>query len=383
LCTPESEPATHCGESTNCEFRAETNALHDARQARHEINLEFTTFSHHPNSPTLQLRHTASTEHSTHSTLRQSAARALHNHPSIPALAVIACSGIFGVALAGHADIWLQVATELCLSGTAFVWGYSTHGRRHAPWAPLTQFKRRQYAEVWDSLMDSSQPPRVAVAGVPTDEELGPSTSQCLENLLELARVDPNDDVLEIGCGTGRIGLKLAPHCRCWTGADISGKMLALAAHRLRALQNVRLTQLEGDLAPFSANYFDVVYATSVFGHLDEMDRWRYIEEAFRVLRPGGRLVVDNIDIESESGWTMFLNDVHRYHELQRPSYMPRFSTGSELENYAQRAGFLQIAVHRRPPLVVVTSTKPLNKESTSNLGRHSQTTHVAASAPA
>ena len=300
--------------------------------------------------------------------LRQSAARALHKHPWIPALVVIASSAIFGVALAGHADIWLQVAAELCLAGAAFVWGYSTHARRHAPWAPLTHFKRRQYAEVWNSLMQSSQPPRVAVAGVAADEELGPSTSQCVKNLLELARVDRNDDILEIGCGTGRIGVKLARYCRHWTGADISEKMLSIAAERLRALPNIRLTQLYGDLSAFPANSFDLVYATSVFGHLDEMDRWRYIEEAFRVLRPGGRLLVDNIDIESETGWTMFLNDVRRYHELERPSYMPRFSTASELVNYARRAGFAPIAVHRRSPLVVLTCTKTAHQTTSSNV---------------
>lgn len=206
--------------------------------------------------------------------------------------------------------------------------------------------------------MDSPQIPHVAVDGVPADEDLGPSTLQCIQNLLELAEVHGSDDVLEIGCGTGRIGLKLAPYCGQWTGTDISTKMLALASDRLRSLQNIRLTQLEGDLATFTANSFDVVYATSVLGHLDEIDRWRYVEEAFRVLRPGGRLLLDNIDIESEDGWSMFLNDVTRYQLLERPSYMPRFSTASELVNYAERAGFGDVAVHRKSPLVVVVSVK-------------------------
>jgi ubiquinone/menaquinone biosynthesis C-methylase UbiE len=291
-------------------------------------------------------------------TLRQSVAGAIKKHRWIPLAMVLVCSGVFAVALAIQARVWLLATSELSVGAAAFVWGYSAHARRQAQWAPLNHFQRRQYAEVWNSLMDSSHMPRVAASRVPDQEELGPSTAQCLQSLLELAAVGHDDDVLEIGCGTGRVGLKLAPYCRHWTGADISAKMLAVASDRLRALQNIRLTQLQGDLGAFAANSFDVVYSTSVLGHLDEMDRWRYVEEAFRVLRPGGRLLVDNIDIQSEDGWSMFLNDVNRYHGLERPSYMPRFSTASELVNYAERAGFGQIAVHHKSPLVVLTSIK-------------------------
>jgi hypothetical protein len=44
-----------------------------------------------------------------------------------------------------------------------------------------------------------------------------------------------------------------------------------------------------------------------MLAHLDEIDRWRYVQESFRVLRPGGRLFVDTIDIESNEGWGMFV----------------------------------------------------------------------------
>jgi SAM-dependent methyltransferase len=92
--------------------------------------------------------------------------------------------------------------------------------------------------------------------------------------------------------------------------------------------------------------------------HLDEMDRWRYVEEAFRVLRSGGRLLIDNIDLESDAGWKMFANDALTFGEAERPPYMPRYSTAAEFSSYASRAGFTRVAVHKRSPLVIVTAEK-------------------------
>ena len=92
-----------------------------------------------------------------------------------------------------------------------------------------------------------------------------------------------------------------------------------------RGLVTRRLVQLDGEgLRAFSDSSFNVIYSTNVFAHLDEIDRWRYVEEAFRVLRPGGRIYIDNIDIESDAGWAMFTNDAVRYQSLEPPPYMPR-----------------------------------------------------------
>jgi ubiquinone/menaquinone biosynthesis C-methylase UbiE len=290
---------------------------------------------------------------------RKSASSFVHRHRWLPTIVAITVAVGFAAAIGTRINGPMFFALGTCSAVAIFAWGYSTHSCRQHLWAPLNHLSRRQYAEVWDSMMDSKLVPRVAETDVSDDEDLGPSTALCLENLTMLAEVSIKDDVLEIGCGAGRIGIALAPRCRSWVGADISARILARASERLSTVPNARLVQLSSvSLVQFKDKSFDAVYCTSVFGHLDEMDRWRYIQEAFRVLRPGGRLLVDNIDVESDAGWRGFLKQTRQYQELERPPFMPRFSTAAELTNYAVRAGFGEARVTRQGSLLVVTATK-------------------------
>jgi ubiquinone/menaquinone biosynthesis C-methylase UbiE len=226
---------------------------------------------------------------------------------------------------------------------------------------PLTHLHRRQYAAAWDSLAGSREEACAAVAGSKKDEaEFRGSANSTVQNLLELAHIRGSDEVLEIGCGVGRIGRELAPHCFTWAGADISVNMLGHASARLRGIGNVSLVRLHSvGLSEFEDSSFDVVYFTNMLMHLDEMDRWQYVREALRVLRPDGCIFMDIIDIESDVGWTMFTHDAGRYKHLERPPYMPRFSTAAELMVYLKRAGFEKVQTHRRSPLVIVTATRP------------------------
>jgi SAM-dependent methyltransferase len=190
--------------------------------------------------------------------------------------------------------------------------------------------------------------------------EVRSSAAEPVKNLLELAMINSHDEVLEIGCGVGRIGFELAPKCRAWTGVDMSANMLACASERLRDLKNVKLVRLPAcGLAEFASGSFDVVYSTNMFAHLDEMDRWRYVEDGFRILRPKGRLFIDNVDLESDAGWAAFAEGAKSWQQLERPAYQPRFSSASELMAYALRAGFDRVQSHRRSPLVIVTGIKP------------------------
>jgi len=138
--------------------------------------------------------------------------------------------------------------------------------------------------------------------------------------------------------------------------------MLKLAAERLREFPNVELVETSGyDLKPITDVSVDLVYCTAVFMHLEQWDRYNYVEEAFRVLRAGGKLYVDNVDLCSEKGWEIFQR--HRqFRPETRPAHITECSTPQELEEYLRRAGFEDIQTFEGNELVSVWGRRP--KES-------------------
>ena len=88
----------------------------------------------------------------------------------------------------------------------------------------------------------------------------------------------------------------------------------------------------------------DVVYCTVVFMHLESWDRYNYVLEAFRVLRPKGRIYVDNINLCSDGGWKVF-EDHRAFLPANRPPHMTHNSTPQEIETYLKRAGFSDVRV--------------------------------------
>ncbi|NJN15746.1 MAG: class I SAM-dependent methyltransferase [Oscillochloris sp.] len=92
--------------------------------------------------------------------------------------------------------------------------------------------------------------------------------------------------LLEIGVGTGRIAIPTAlSGCRV-IGIDIAPAMLAVAARRSAAAENVALIRADAQQLPIADNRIDVVLAVHVLHLLAD---WRAgLNEIARVLRPGG-----------------------------------------------------------------------------------------------
>jgi ubiquinone/menaquinone biosynthesis C-methylase UbiE len=221
---------------------------------------------------------------------------------------------------------------------------------------------RGDYKSTWDAASVDMDSAKLAVSGYTDEDEYARTALQNVEILEETVGVRPDDEILEIGCGVGRVGAALAPLCRRWVGADVSANMLRHARERLSAFDNVELVELNGwDLAPIQTSSLDVVYCMVVFMHLDEWERYSYVREAMRVLRPGGRLYVDNFNLRSEPGWQFFLEMATNYHPLWRPPNISKSSTTDELRTYLERAGFVDITVGEAPSSLFlwIRGTKP------------------------
>ena len=102
--------------------------------------------------------------------------------------------------------------------------------------------------------------------------------------------IGPSDDVVEIGCGIGRITRPIAARARHVVGVDISAEMIERGREALADVDNVELVVgTGGDLAGLADQSADAVYSFIVFQHIpDPAVTCAYIRDIGRVLRPGG-----------------------------------------------------------------------------------------------
>ncbi len=124
------------------------------------------------------------------------------------------------------------------------------------------------------------------------------------EQLVALARLQPGERVLDVGCGTGSLALaarRVVGSAGSVTGVDPSPEMIGRARGKARrAKLAIDLREAPAQALPFEAGSFDVVLSTLVLHQLPPADLHASVAEMIRVLRPGGRLLL--VDIGGEQG---------------------------------------------------------------------------------
>ncbi|HEX2093128.1 MAG TPA: amino acid adenylation domain-containing protein, partial [Longimicrobiaceae bacterium] len=103
--------------------------------------------------------------------------------------------------------------------------------------------------------------------------------------------------VLEVGCGTGLLLFRVAPHVQAYHGTDFSGVALEHVQRHLGGLPQVTLSERKADdLEEFAGAGFDTVVLNSVVQYFPGAEYLlRVLEGAVAALRPGGRIFVGDV----------------------------------------------------------------------------------------
>ena len=149
---------------------------------------------------------------------------------------------------------------------------------------------RRQY---WNRLARIDY--HIAIAGAPASDDATfiESGKDTLDWLREFELCDPRSVALDIGCGVGRVAYHVAPLVKQLYAIDVSDEMIAGAQRNLAHLRNVEVKRTDGEsLALFADASLDFVYSILVLQHMERANCRRMFGEIARVLRPGGKMLV-------------------------------------------------------------------------------------------
>lgn len=126
--------------------------------------------------------------------------------------------------------------------------------------------------------------------------------------LIQKGSLKAGDQVLEVGCGTGRLLVEIARRVLpggTATGLDLSEPMLGIARKRIeknKLTGNTKLVQGDALNLPFPDCSFEKVFSCFTLELFAEKDLARALSEMYRVLKPGGLVGIASLNAETPQG---------------------------------------------------------------------------------
>ncbi len=155
------------------------------------------------------------------------------------------------------------------------------------------------------------------------------------------ALLKPGENVLDVGCGTGAVTIPAKQRVGAAgkaAGIDPSPEMIAVArqkADRRKLEIDFRIGVIES--LPYPDGSFDAVTSSLMMHHLPETLKVKGLAEIFRVLKPGGRLLIVDMLSPNNSRRQRFLSLLTMHHHLK--------SGVDDLEGMIQNAGFREVTL--------------------------------------
>ncbi len=152
--------------------------------------------------------------------------------------------------------------------------------------------------------------------------------------------------VVDVGCGSGRLAIKLGryPALR-YLGLDVVPELLDYA-RRKAARPDFRFEKVDAIRLPLDASAADFCVFFSVFTHILPEESYVYLEEAHRILKPGGKAVFSFLEHASAASRPVFEGNLAWVRERFTAGHLNTFLHRADLRLWAERIGFEVAALH-------------------------------------
>ena len=140
------------------------------------------------------------------------------------------------------------------------------------------------------------------------------------KHILSLLELNSADRVLDLGCGTGVLTRMIADRLNAGDGGaalgiDAAAKMI-FVAQKKRGSENCRFEVMAAEDLSFEDQSFDAVVSSLFFHHVPFDLKEKALSESYRILRPGGRLIIADMHIPT-TGAGALVSHVSRWFFMQ------------------------------------------------------------------
>jgi ubiquinone/menaquinone biosynthesis C-methylase UbiE len=180
-----------------------------------------------------------------------------------------------------------------------------------------------------------------------------------LDRLVELAHVQPAERVLDVATGTGHTAFAFAAHVREVIATDVTPEML-IEGGRLKdegGIINVEFQLADAHDLPFEDESFDIVTCRRAAHHF--VDVGKALREMRRVLRPGGRLVIDDRSVPEDDFLDATLNRLDWLHDHSHVRQYRPSEWRSMLHDAGCKAEVVEPYTKHRPLSAFTTGVEP------------------------
>lgn len=229
----------------------------------------------------------------------------------------------------------------------------------------------REYAEHTKRLLESWESREGALqaavgSATPEEYEL---VGRVEMRLLIYAGLHPDDALVDIGCGSGRLAVQLATWLRGpYLGTDVVQSLLDQAAQSCNR-PDWRFERVSGLHVPADSESVDMACAFSVFTHLRHEESFVYMKDIHRVLKPGARLVFSYLDYRVPELWHVLEGNIET---IGQEAVLNQFMSTDAIDVFAQHLGFELMEVHQgdEPFIPLVDGSSAIRSSAEARFGQ-------------